>query len=180
MRTKSDTAKKHKIGSGRKPLTSQLNIRLFEFLEEERSEGRPVSNELLRMRALQIAGGLQIGATFRASPGWLARWKRQFNVGLWCGTSNSQFLQADHAEKLLSFRKAVFRSRRNIDPCDTINMDQTMCRFDMAPSRLNSKRREDHQNKKHQSWEKGVYCCFNGHSLWREASCCDRFQREGW
>jgi len=47
-------------------------------LEEERSEGRLVSNELLRTIAVQIAGGLQIGVTFRASPGWLARWKRQF------------------------------------------------------------------------------------------------------
>ena len=41
---------KEDIGCGRKPLSSNLDVKLFEFLEEERSEGRPVSNELLRMR----------------------------------------------------------------------------------------------------------------------------------
>ena len=59
--------KKRKIGCGRKPLSPDVNVKLFEFLEEERSEGTPVSNELLRTRALQIAGGLHTQGTFTAS-----------------------------------------------------------------------------------------------------------------
>lgn len=66
------SAKKCKIGCGRRPLSSDLDMKLFEFMEEERSERRPVSNKLLRVRALQIAGGLQIEGTFTASTGWIA------------------------------------------------------------------------------------------------------------
>ena len=72
------SAKKRKIGCGRKPLSSDLDVKLFEFLEEERSEGKPVSNELLRVRALLIDGGLKREGTFTASTGWIARWKRRF------------------------------------------------------------------------------------------------------
>ena len=64
---------KRKIGCGRKPLSFDLDIKVFEFLEEERSEGRPLSNEMLRLRALQIAGGLQLEHTFTPSAGWIAR-----------------------------------------------------------------------------------------------------------
>ena len=105
-------AKKRKIGCGRKPLSVDLDVKLFEFLEEERSEGRPVLNELLRVRALQIAGGLQMEGTFTASPGWIARWKRRFGVGIRCGTNTSQYVPADYADKLLSFTKLSSRLGR--------------------------------------------------------------------
>ena len=117
-------------------------MKVFEFLEEERSEGRPVSNELLRRRALQIAGGMQLEDTFTASAGWIARWKSRFGVGIRCGTNSSQFVPANYADKLMTFRKVVIsiRKNKNISPSNIINMDQTMCRFDMPPSRTNSKK----------------------------------------
>ena len=138
------SAKKRKIGCGRKPLSFDLDVKLFEFLEEERSEGRPVSNEILRLRALQIAGGLQIERTFTASAGWIARWKERFGVGIRCGTNSSQYVPADYADKLMTFRKAVIsiRKTKSISQSNIINMDQTMCRFDMPPSRTNSKKGE--------------------------------------
>ena len=138
------SAKKCKIGCGRKPLSSDLDMKLFEFLEEERLEGRPVSNDLLRVRALQIAGGLRIDGTFTASSGWIARWKRRFGVGIRCGTNSSQYVPADYADKLLTFRKSIIsiRKNKNISPSSIVNMDQRMCRFDMPLSRTNSKKGE--------------------------------------
>ena len=38
-----------------KPLSVELDQKVFEFLEEERSEGRPISNQLLKTKAIQIA-----------------------------------------------------------------------------------------------------------------------------
>ena len=54
-------AKHHKIGeSGRNPLSTDLDLRVFQYLEEERAEGRVVTNSDLTRKALQIALGLGI------------------------------------------------------------------------------------------------------------------------
>lgn len=110
--------------------------------EKERSEGRPVSNQLLKTKAIQIAGGLKI-AGFRASCGWLSQWKQQYNVGVRAGTNNAQKILPDYAD-LHSFRKSVITicKAENIGPADIVNMNQTMCRFDMPPSRTNNKKGE--------------------------------------
>ena len=63
-------ARKRKIGGGPPPMSTELDQRLFEFLEEERSEGRAVSNQRLRLQALQLALGLELEG-FKASNGWM-------------------------------------------------------------------------------------------------------------
>ena len=80
-----------------KPLSVELDQKVFEFLEEERSEGRPVSNQLLKTKVIQIAGGLKI-AGFRANCGWLSRCKQQYNVGVRAGTNNAQKIPADYED----------------------------------------------------------------------------------
>ena len=126
-----------------KPLSVELDQKVCEFLEEERTGGRPVSNQLLKTKAIQIAGGLNI-AGFRASCGWLRRWKQQYNVGVRAGMNNAQKIPADYADLLYSFRKSVITIRKaeNIGPADIVNMDHTMCRFNMPPSHTNNKRGE--------------------------------------
>ena len=132
--------KRRRIGSGRVPLSSELDQKVFEFLEEERSEGVPVSNKQLKARALQIAGGLGLSG-FHASEGWLRRWKRRFGVGYRCFTNTSQKVPKDYEEKLQQFRKSIItiRKAKDIPPSRIINMDQTMCRFDMPPRGTNDK-----------------------------------------
>ena len=102
-----------------------------------------MSNQLLKTKALQIAGGLKLEG-FRASCGWLSRWKRRYGVGVRVGTNSTQKLPADYADHLHTFRKSVIviRKAENLGPADIINMDQTMCRSDMPPSRTNNKRGE--------------------------------------
>ena len=127
-----------------KPLSVELDQKVFEFLEDERSEGRPVSNQLLKTKAIQIAGGLRIEG-FKASCGWLSRWKQRYNVEVRAGTNSVQRLPADYADQLHTFRKSVItiRKAKSIGPAGIINMAQTMCRFvDMPPSRTNNKRGE--------------------------------------
>ena len=126
-----------------KPLSVELDQKVFEFLEDERSEGRPVSNQLLKTKAFQIAGGLRI-EDFKASCGWLSRWKQQYNVGVRAGTNSVHRLPVDYADQLHTFRKSVITIHKaeSIGPADIINMDQIMCRFNMPPSRTHNKRGE--------------------------------------
>ena len=61
-------AKRRKLCTSRTPLTPELDQRLFEFLEEERSEGRPLSNACLRAKAAEIGSGLCL-SEFKSSSG---------------------------------------------------------------------------------------------------------------
>ena len=128
---------------GRRPSSIDLDQKVFEFLEKERSEGRVVTNDMLRTKAVQIAGGLSIQG-FKGSYGWLWRWKKRYDVGMRAGTNSAQKVPSDYRELLHSFRKSVIvtRKTKNIGPPDIVNMDQTMCRFDMPFSRTNNKKGE--------------------------------------
>ena len=128
---------------GRRPSSIDLDQKVFEFLEKERSEGRVVTNDMLRTKAVQIAGGLSIQG-FKGSYGWLWRWKKHYDVGMRAGTNSAQKVPSDYHELLHSSRKSVIitRKTKNIGPPDIVNMDQTMCRFDMPFSRTNNKERK--------------------------------------
>ena len=133
-------AKRRKIGaSGRNPLSSDLDLCVFQYLEEERAQGRVVTNGNLTQRAIQISLGLGL-VGFKASRGWLFNWKRRHSVGLRCGTNSSQRVPAEYANKIQQLRAPVIKIRKakDIPPSRIINMDQTMCRFDMPRSRTNN------------------------------------------
>ena len=102
---------------------------MFEFLEE-RSEGRCVRNCDLREKALEVAASLNL-PNFKASPQWMAGWKRRWNVGRRRGTNTSQRVPADYKEQLLHFRRSCLRFRvsSGMDSSSVWNMDQTMCRY---------------------------------------------------
>lgn len=58
------------LNSGRTPLSVELDQWVFEFLEEEKNEGWPVTNTSVQTKAVQFADGLGL-STIRASNGWL-------------------------------------------------------------------------------------------------------------
>ena len=60
-------AKRRKLNMGRTPLSPELDQRMFEFLEQERLEGRPVSNACLQAKAAEIGSSQRISA-FKSSP----------------------------------------------------------------------------------------------------------------
>ena len=63
-------------------------------------------------------------------------------MGMRYGTNSVQKVPADYADQLNHFRKSVIAvcKAKNIDPPRIINMDQTMCHFDMPPKRTNTKK----------------------------------------
>ncbi len=136
--------KRRKIGGGRRPLSTDLELNLFQYLEEERAQGSVVTNLDLSRKAIRIAEGLAL-QNFKASPGWLLNWKRRHSVGIRCGTNSSQKVPADFAEQIHDFRVSIIRLRKakDIQPSQIINMDQTMCRFDMPTNDLRDNSHKD-------------------------------------
>ena len=137
-----------KKGGGRRPLSTDLELNLFQYLEEERAQGRAqgrvVTNLDLSRKAIRIAEGLAL-QNFKASPGWLLNWKRRHSVGIRCGTNSSQKVPADFAEQIHDFWVSIIRLRKakDIQPSQIINMDQTMCRFDMPTNDLRDNSHKD-------------------------------------
>ena len=133
-----DGKKKRHLGS-RKPMSHELDEAVLEFLMEECAAGRPVSNKDLRSKALDLSRGFAVPSTFKASPMWLKRWKKRSKISLRCGTNDAQKVPEDYEGKLYDFRASVIQShvKYNLGPSQVINMDQTMCHFDMVPSQTN-------------------------------------------
>ena len=75
--------------------SNELDVAVFQFLEEERSEGRYVRNCDLQQKAMEMAAGLNL-PSFKASNMWLSRWKKRWNVGRRRGTNTSQREPADY------------------------------------------------------------------------------------
>ena len=66
----------HRLCNSRKrPLSTDLDQKVFEVFGEERGERSLVINDMLRTKAVQIAGGLNI-QRFKGSYGWLWKWKK--------------------------------------------------------------------------------------------------------
>ena len=131
--------KKRKVNGGKPPLSAELDKQVLDFLIEERVAGRPVMNRDLTRKALQVATELALPDTFKASPMWLKRWKKRNQVSLRCGTNDAQKVPEDYHAQIWNFRAQIIRShlRHDLAKFEVVNMDQTMCRFDMVPTRTN-------------------------------------------
>ena len=66
---------KRKVHPGRPPVSPELDKAVFDFLEDELSEGQVVTNKILLRQEREIAGGKGISERFKASDMWLRCWK---------------------------------------------------------------------------------------------------------
>ena len=141
-------AKKRKINSGGEVINKDLEAEVLEYLIDQRAKGIAVSNEDLKTKALEIARDIDDTsgklANFKASEGWLRRWKKRNNVAILRGTSEAQKIPADYGDKIKEFMELIKSKRREHDytTYSIGNMDQTMCRFNMAPKATNSLKNE--------------------------------------
>ena len=117
---------------------------MLNFLLDERGDGRCVSNADLQAKAVSIARNIEGFEDFKASNGWLTRWKRRNQVGIRRGTNESQKLPRDFRKQVLDFKQDIDSKRRqhNYATVQIGNIDQTQCRFDMPPTSTKNKRGE--------------------------------------
>ena len=133
----------HRLCNSRKrPLSTDLDQKVFEVFGEERGERSLVINDMLRTKAVQIAGGLNI-QRFKGSYGWLWKWKKTLRWE-W---EQVQIVLKKFPLTIVSYFTASGRvwlspgRQRTLDHLDIVNMDQTMCRFDMP---FSCTRKENH------------------------------------
>ena len=92
---------------------------------------------------MQIVLGLGLKG-FKASAGWMTKWKKRHAVGMNCRMNSSQRVSADYTahELIQHFRASTIKihKAKDITPTKIVNMDQTMCRFDMPGTRTNNLR----------------------------------------
>ena len=117
----------------------ELDLTVLDFLEDEHIAGRPVMNTDLSKKAMEVAAVLGFPNTFKASPMWVKRWKKRNRVSLRCGTNDAQKVPEDCAAQIQNFRAQIIRSHLKIDRAkfEVVNMDQTMCHFNMVSCRTN-------------------------------------------
>ena len=144
MHRRGAEAQKKRIGGGASAKSEELDALVLDWLMDERAAGRPVSNKDLMDKARDIARGIPNLGQFLASEGWLRRWKKRNAVGIRRGTNEAQKLPEDYAEQVHDFQQLIIRKRREHDYtlANIGNMDETMCRFDMAPRQTNNLRGE--------------------------------------
>ena len=80
---------------------------MFEFLQERQNFGLAVSSVTLIDEAKLVAAELNI-VGFKASNGWLVRWKQCFNVGLRRKMNESQALPKHYQDDLRFCRQIIW------------------------------------------------------------------------
>lgn len=126
--------KKRKLHPGPAERSSELDNKLFEFLVEQRGLGHSVSISDLQIKAREIAAGLDEDlGEFRASVGFILKWKKRFSVTRRRKTTDSRKDPQQQGEALRIFRENIVAAREEcaIQEDDIFNMDQLMCWFDM-------------------------------------------------
>lgn len=83
-------SQKYRLTEGMEVMSEEIESGVMEYLLEQRARGLTVTNGNLKDKALEIAKQLpQSGriANFKASDGWLTRWKNRHGVGYWHGSN---------------------------------------------------------------------------------------------
>ena len=137
-KTRCRKEKKHLYPASKGPHAA-VDAAVLAYLTDERSAGRPVSNKQLRAKAMEEATKLNVPASFKASDMWLKRWKKRNHVSMRMATNDSQKVPDNYRDVLHTFRSDVLKLvvAHGYTPARIVNMDQTMCRFDMPPNRTN-------------------------------------------
>ena len=141
LNRRGSASQKKRLGGGCQPMSPELDQIVLDFLLDERAAGRPVSNADLVAKARVAARGLDgVDPNFKASDGWLRRFKKRNHVGIRRGTNEAQKLPEDFAEVVSDFVQSVrgLRVRHDYSEYNMANMDQTMVRFDMQPNYTNN------------------------------------------
>lgn len=107
---------------------------IVDFIREKRNEGMPISRDVIRLKAQEVAREQNIPRTsFKASNGWCVRMMRRCGLSLRRRTSLAQRLPKDFEEKLVAFQRHVIALRKSHDYlCGQMgNGDETAVYFDM-------------------------------------------------
>jgi len=129
-RWKKAATSKRKVGSGRKPISEEVDNLLFEWFLVARARKLDIDDEILRNKALKFAGSLtRPMSDFKCSNGFLWRFKKRFNIVKRCISTFSK--------KKVSIMKPLFESyfsmldRKISQQTEVWNFDEVPIFFEM-------------------------------------------------
>nr|XP_031843598.1 jerky protein homolog-like [Nomia melanderi]XP_031843599.1 jerky protein homolog-like [Nomia melanderi] len=108
----------------RKPVYDALDTKLYLWFLETKTLGIPITDLLLQEKALQISQEIGGSSTFKASHGWLWKFKNRHNIRLLNAFREKGSADATAAEKFTD----EFHSRieeEGLQWCNIYNMDET-------------------------------------------------------
>ncbi|KAM7295747.1 pogo transposable element with KRAB domain [Ixodes scapularis] len=112
----------------------KLESALSDFVEELRTNQLPVSSDIIKVKALQLALSFRIPRTsFKASRSWITKFMKRKGFSMRRRTSTCQKLPEAYEEKLVAFQRFVIMLRRtnNYIAGQMGNADQMPMFFDM-------------------------------------------------
>lgn len=88
----------------------QLESKLLEWIEDQRSMGLGASRLAIRLKAKALCrDGVPSTPTFSASQGWCTRFLKRNNLSLRQKTKIVQKLPNEYEEKIVSFQKCIIK-----------------------------------------------------------------------
>ena len=134
-RDRKSKKRKNKGGAGR-PITygEDLDLSLYQWVLEMRDLNLPVHNSQIKRKAIKMIKPSH--PSFKASTGWLTRFKTRHSLVNRRQTSVQQKLAVQLEAKLKGFFEDLkaLRIQHNFDKSLIINMDETPMWFDMPSS----------------------------------------------
>ena len=106
---------------GRIVVQSTLNILIWRWFALARMHGFPISGPILQARALELSGKLGI-SNFKASEGWLDKWKKRNNVRSYIISGESGNIDLVTAE---NWKRSISTLIAGYDLENVFNMDET-------------------------------------------------------
>ncbi|KAE9006898.1 hypothetical protein PR001_g17093 [Phytophthora rubi] len=128
-------------GAGRKPEYHEMETLLHAWVEARNKKGLRVKDKYMQLQALNItreiasASSDEEQSAFKASSGWLERFKSRYNLVSRRHTT-TRTLPADAEKQCREFIQKAQQliDEHNIQPCNVINMDQVPRYFETEPT----------------------------------------------
>nr|XP_012150437.1 PREDICTED: jerky protein homolog-like [Megachile rotundata]XP_012150438.1 PREDICTED: jerky protein homolog-like [Megachile rotundata]XP_012150439.1 PREDICTED: jerky protein homolog-like [Megachile rotundata]XP_012150440.1 PREDICTED: jerky protein homolog-like [Megachile rotundata] len=119
----------------RKPLYEELEQQLLIWYTERRATGNFVSDALFLEKAVELKEQIGTSTHFKASAGWLAKFKRRHGIRLVHVYGEQASADKNAANKFISyFRK--FLNEQNIDLDNVYNMDDSKLLWKALPAKI--------------------------------------------
>ena len=137
--TRDTTKKGNKKGAGR-PVSygTDIDQQLLVWLLDARDKQLPITTQLLRAKALELV--TPANSQFKASDGWVQKFKERHSLVLRVKTSMAQELPVTLEERIKAFRTQLGHLKE-INKFEMIgNMDETPLYFDVVPNRIIDKK----------------------------------------
>ena len=99
-----------------------IDLAMLEWFRKARSKNIPVSGPILQQKACAVAAQMGMGQEFKASNGWLEKFKIRYNIkGMTVGGESGEVRE----ETLQSWKERLPVILAGYSPQDILNMDET-------------------------------------------------------